>query len=139
MLPSCLHLEDEPLTAKVVATRLSGVLDVVSVRTVAEALAAMKQSRQPFQALVVDIEIPNSSMSGADFIRIVRGVTKEPLAQEPQFVRHRAVPIVVVTGAPTPALQAAAVTWKVSAVLAKPLNFGALQRALLEAIGHPGV
>ncbi len=133
-LPRCLHLEDEPLTSRLVATRLNGTVEVRSVRSVSDALLALKESALAFDVLVVDIEIANSSMSGADFIRFVRGTTNEPMSKEPSFVRHRKTPIVVLTGSPTPALQAAAKTWGVTAILTKPLNFGALERALKESI-----
>ncbi len=133
-LPKILHIEDDPLIARLVATRLKPRAEMVWVADSDAAKAQLERTDVQFAAVLVDIELKGSRLSGAEFVKQMKDVRdSQHGVGTGVFTMRAAVPYILLSAVITPDLETRARSWGVHALLHKPIRFGALEEALTTA------
>jgi two-component system chemotaxis response regulator CheY len=119
-----LIVDDSELMRKVTRLAFRGVHELEEAPTGLEALGRLAAARDPFHAIVLDLQMPD--MNGAEFLRAVR--------EQPA---HRNTPVVIATSESEDSpLLAAAREFGVAAVLRKPWRPPELAAAVDIAVGR---
>ena len=135
-MPKILHIEDDSLIARLVATRLKPRAEMVWVSNSDDAIAQLQRTDIQFSAVLVDIELKGSRLSGAEFVKQMRGIRESQVGISTSTGLHTAasvLPYILLSAVITPDLETRAKGWGVHALLNKPIRFGALEEALTSA------
>jgi len=132
--PVILYVEDEEANAEVAEARLSRDYQLVIAENDQRACAILA-SDQEFYAILMDIQLQGSRLTGLDLARLVRGRPLEaPLPPYAQLVRPRTkVPMFFVTAYGSRYSSEELASIGVTGTVAKPVDFVRLSMALARA------
>ncbi|MDX2011594.1 MAG: response regulator [Myxococcaceae bacterium] len=130
-----LYVEDDDDLWRLVHRRLSPTFSLVRAASDVEACVLLREFWGELKAVVTDLNLAGSHLSGVDLIRLIRGTlpgdrTPAWALKVPTSTR---LPIIVTTG--SEAHVGAATAAGATLVLMKPFSFEALQAPLRAAVG----
>ncbi|MFN0064469.1 MAG: diguanylate cyclase [Myxococcaceae bacterium] len=134
--PTVLYVEDDPDNWAIAELRLSRRYNLLWARSDVEACALLKHSPS-ISALLMDIELKGSTLSGLELSRILKG--QRGSAQLPTFAKGISnvdVPIIFVTAHVSRYPQEELLAAGAAQVIRKPVNFSDLALALDEVQSH---
>ena len=137
MLPAAqraklLYIEDNSDNWEVTELMLRRRFDLQWARNDAEACKALSEGPNRFAAVLMDIELQGSKLSGIDLTKLVRGALRDKAL--PDYAKDvpvmRDLPIIFVTGYGARYTEPELIAQGGNRMLTKPVNFGELSMAL---------
>ncbi|MEZ0313654.1 MAG: SpoIIE family protein phosphatase [Myxococcota bacterium] len=127
-----LYIEDNRDNWEVTELQLRRRFDLVWARNDEEACKALSDESRQFAAVLMDIELQGSRLSGIDLTKLVRGAldTSKLPPYAKQVPVRRDLPIIFVTGYSARYTENELIAQGGNRMLTKPVNFGELSMAL---------